>query len=57
MKNFNIMRGSLKNLIFKRGFPINQHIGVNCLKRGAWTVSDSDLREEGRGGLKGGLLP
>ena len=51
------MGGSLKNLIFKRGFPINQHIGVNCLKRGAWTVSDSDLREGGMGGLKGGLLP
>ena len=49
MKNFSVMGGSLKNLIFKRGFPINQHIGVNCLKRGAWTVSDSDLREGGGG--------
>ena len=55
MKNFSVMGGSLKNLIFKRGFPINQHIGVKCLKRGAWTVSDSELREGGEGRFEGGL--
>ena len=47
MKNFNIMEGPLKNPIFKRGgFPKNQCIRGNCLKRGAWTLS----RFNGEGG-------
>ena len=34
MKNFDIMKGSLKNQIFEGGFPKNQYLGRNYLKRG-----------------------
>ena len=34
MKNFDIMKGSLKNQIFEGGFPKNQYLGRNYLKGG-----------------------
>ena len=39
MKDFNIMEGSLKNPIFKGGFPKNQTEGELQIEGGAWTVS------------------
>ena len=38
MKNFDIMKGSLKNQIFEGGFPKNQYLGRNYLKGGGGGV-------------------
>ena len=57
MKNFNILGGSPKNMIFTGGSQKKQYTGGNCLKRKAWTVCRFKRRlykKEGVVFLRGG---